>query len=271
MEKLALEHICNEVRKCAELAADFILKESHSFRQDAVEYKGMNDLVSYVDKTSEKIIIDYLSKTLPEAGFIAEENTSSKAGKEYNWIIDPLDGTTNFVHGVPCYCVSIALAKGNEILVGVVHEINLKESFYAWKEGGAWLNGKAIKVSECDSLSKSLLATGFPYHDYDRLKEYMQVFDALMHGTHGLRRLGSAAADMAYVAAGRFEGFYEYGLNPWDVAAGIILVKEAGGKVSDFSKGENYLFGKEIISANSNMFEELQELIYRYFSSKVGS
>ena len=271
MSREELENICKEVRKCAAKAADFIKAESKSFRQEAVEYKGSNDLVSYVDKTSEKMIIDYLQNVLPEAGFIAEENTIASSTKTLNWIIDPLDGTTNFVHGVPCYCVSIALAEGGDVLVGVVHEVNLNESFYAWKNGGAWLNGNPIRVSECPELSQSLLATGFPYHDYDRLEEYMKVFDELMHGTHGLRRLGSAAADMAYVAAGRFEGFYEYGLNSWDVAAGIILVQEAGGKVSDFSGGNDHLFGKEIISANSKMFDELAAVIYRYFSSSVSS
>lgn len=257
MNSTLVQAICRltgEVRK-------FILEERKKFRLSDIEIKGHNDLVSYVDKTAEQMIVSGLTELLPESGFITEENTSNKKGERYNWIIDPLDGTTNFIHGVPCFCISIALLDNDDLVAGVVHELNFDECFYAWKDGGAYMNGNRISVSSIKRLSDSLLATGFPYHDYSRMKEYMEVFDHCMRNTHGLRRLGSAAADLAWVAAGRFEAFYEYGLNPWDVAGGAIIVSEAGGKVIDFSGGKNYLFGAELIAGNREVTDELQEVI----------
>ena len=262
-----LEVICREAIVPVKEAGEFIREQRKIFSQHVVEYKGFNDLVSYVDKSAEQLLVDRLRNILPEAGFITEENTASAAGESYQWIIDPLDGTTNFVHGIPCFCVSVALAHNNKVVAGIIYEINLDECFYAWKGGGAWLNGDLIKVSPAKELKKSLIATGFPYTNFDRLKEYMEVFDYCMHHTHGIRRLGSAAVDMAYVACGRFEGFYEYGLNAWDIAAGIIIIKEAGGKVSDFSGGDNYLFGKEIISTNAGVFHEFLGVVKEKFSS----
>lgn len=260
-----LENVCKEVTRITKEVGAFILRERKNFRQESVEKKGHNDLVSYVDKTAEKMLVEKLAPLVPEAGFITEEETSSTRGIRYNWIIDPLDGTTNFVHGLPCFCISIAMTDGNVPVIGVVHELNLDECFYAWKGGGAWLNGSKISVSKTATVSESLLATGFPYHNYDRMKPYMEVFDHLMRHSHGIRRLGSAAADLAYVAAGRFEAFYEYGLNAWDVAAGAFIVTEAGGVSSDFSGGENYIFGKEIISANAEMFDEFLLLVREKF------
>lgn len=249
-------------------AAQFIRQEAANFKQSEVEYKGSNDLVSYVDKSSEKILVEGLSKIVEGCSFITEENTIKETDAVYKWIIDPLDGTTNFVHGLPCYCISVALLKDKKLVAGIIYELNLDECFYAWLGGGAWLNGKPISVSNISELKKSLLATGFPYTNYDRMKPYMEVFDWCMRYTHGLRRLGSAATDMAYVAAGRFEGFYEYGLNAWDIAAGIIIIEEAGGKVSDFSGGDNALFGKEIISTNSGIFEEFLGVVKEKFQKQ---
>ena len=262
---MELKSLCKEVIGVVKKTGNFIRQERKSFSVSSVEYKGFNDLVSYVDKSAEKQLIEGLGKLLPQAGFIAEENTLSKKGHEYNWIIDPLDGTTNFVHGVPCFCISIALLKNDAIVLGIIYEINLDECFYAYKGGGAYLNEKKINVSETSALKKSLLATGFPYTDYSRMKEYMEVFDYCMHHTHGLRRLGSAAVDLAYVACGRFEGFYEYGLNAWDVAAGAFIVEEAGGMASDFSGGNNYVFGKEIIATNKNIFDEFLGVVKSKF------
>src|SRR6185436_8238878 len=222
---------------------------------------------SYVDKSAEKILVDGLQKILPGSGFITEENTISIRGKEFQWIIDPLDGTTNFVHGVPCYCISVALMQNEELVTGIIYEINQDECFYAWKDSPAFLNDKEIKVSAVDKLENSLLATGFPYTNFERMKPYMEVFDFCMHETHGLRRLGSAAVDLAYVAAGRFEGFYEYGLNSWDVAAGACIVQQAGGKVSDFSGGKKFIFGKEIIATNKNVFNEFLEVVKSKFNA----
>jgi len=267
-----LKKLCEEVCRLAREVGDFIRTESRSFSSSSIEIKGHNDLVSYVDKTAEQKIVDQLKQLLPAAGFITEEKTvmqdssKDKTGS-YLWIIDPLDGTTNFIHGIPCYCISIALMQDNRLVIGVIYEINTDECFYAFENGGAFLNGNRISVSPINKLKDSLLATGFPYSNYSRMKEYMQVFEYLMHHTHGLRRLGSAAVDLAYVACGRFEGFYEYGLNSWDVAAGACIVKEAGGKVSDFSGGDNVVFGREIIASNSAVFEELLGIVREKFVS----
>jgi myo-inositol-1(or 4)-monophosphatase len=260
-----LKEICFSAIEPVKEAGAFIKEQRKSFSQNVVEYKGFNDLVSYVDKNAEQLLVERLRKILPEAGFITEENTAGSEGEDYQWIIDPLDGTTNFVHGVPCFCVSVALAHKDKVVIGIIYEINLDECFYAWSKGGAWLNGKEIKVSPVNELKKSLLATGFPYTNFSRLKEYMEVFDYCMRNTHGIRRLGSAAVDMAYVACGRFEGFYEYGLNAWDIAAGCCIIEEAGGVISDFSGGENFLFGKEIISCNEGTFKEFLAVVKEKF------
>lgn len=261
-----LETICKAVTKLTAVTGAYILNERKSFTEKNIEEKGHNDLVSYVDKTAEEQIVSELRTILPEAGFITEENTSNEKGKEYNWIIDPLDGTTNFIHGMPCFCISIGLIKGDEMVVGVVHELNLDECFYAWKSGGAYVNSKPIHVSSTRHLKDSLLATGFPYHDFSLMKPYMEVFDYCMRNTHGLRRLGSAAADLAYVAAGRFEAFYEYGLNAWDVAAGCLLVEEAGGTVTDFRGGRNFVFGREVNASNGKVGTELLDVIKSKFN-----
>lgn len=262
--------ICNEVIEIAKKTADYIQGERGKLQKEQIEVKGLNDFVTKVDKTSEKLIVEALEPLVKGAGFIAEENTKPEKGETYNWIIDPLDGTTNFIHGVPCYCISIALMKNNEIVIGVIYELNLQECFYAWKSGGAYLNGVKINVSNANQLKDSLLATGFPYYDYKWLNEYLELFKHFMKHTHGVRRLGSAAADLAYVAAGRFEGFYEYSLKSWDVAAGTLIVTEAGGKVSDFIGGDNYIFGQQIVCSNKLIFDEFQATVAKYmnFDSK---
>lgn len=228
---------------------DFIHRESEIFDQRKVEKKGFNDLVSYVDKSAEQMLVDGLRKILPEAGFIAEEGTASNNSEDLLWIIDPLDGTTNFTHGLPVFSISVALMHLNELVLGIVYEVNRKEMFMAIRGEGATCNGRRIRVSPKTDLQDSLIATGFPYYDFNRTDTYLEILKSFMQGTHGVRRLGSAAVDLAYVACGRFEGFYEYNLNAWDVAAGILLVQEAGGVVSDFSGGDDYLFGREIIAA----------------------
>lgn len=260
-----LELLTKQVTNISRIIGRFLKDEIKNIKQTDIETKGLNDFVTYVDKKSEKRIVKELSKLLPEAGFIAEENSNLKTKEVYNWIIDPLDGTTNFIHKVPLFSISIALAKKNEILLGVVYEINLQECFYAWQSGGAYLNGHQMSVSNCSKLKDSLLATGFPYHDYERLDAYMDLFKELMQSTHGIRRLGSAAVDLAYTACGRFDGFYEYGLNSWDVAAGSIIVKEAGGIVSDFSGGDNYIYGREMMASAPLFNKEFLELIKRHF------
>lgn len=260
--------ICLEVCKLARKTGKFIREEHAKFSTERIEVKGKNDFVSYVDKTSEQQLVDGLSLLLPEAGYIAEEGTSSKKGDVYNWIIDPLDGTTNFIHGLPCFSISIALMREQTIVLGVVYEINLDECFYAWENGPAYLNDQQIQVSKVKTLSGSLLATGFPYYDYGRMDEYLELFKYFMQNTHGLRRLGSAATDLAYVACGRFEGFYEYSLQPWDVAAGAFIVQQAGGKVSDFKGGTDFIFGKELVADNSLISAEFLNAVQTYFDKK---
>ena len=252
-----LENLLSQTKGIAKDVGAFIRKERLYFDSDHVEIKGINDLVSYVDKKAEQQIVDRLSKILPEADFITEEGTAQTFGKEYTWIIDPLDGTTNYIHGMPLFSVSIGLRKGNEIILGVVYEINFNECFYALKGKGAFCNDTPIKVSSAPDLGSSLIGTGFPFSAYNYIDEYLVILKSLMEKTHGLRRLGSAAVDLCYVACGRMDGYFEYNLHPYDVAAGSLIVIEAGGKVNDFNKGNNYLFGKEIIATNSFIFEEL--------------
>ncbi|MCX6231652.1 MAG: inositol monophosphatase family protein [Bacteroidetes bacterium] len=259
------KNLCEQVCEISKTVGEFIHNENRKITAASIEIKGKHDFVTYVDKASEKKIIDALTALLPDAGYIAEENTSVKVGKEFNWIIDPLDGTTNFIHGLPLYAISIALQQNDEIVLGVVYEINLKECFYAWKDSNAYLNGNVIKVSDNISLNDSLIATGFPYYDYERLDEYMQLFVYLLQNSRGVRRLGSAAVDLVYVACGRFEAFYEYGLRPWDVAAGSFIVQQAGGLNYDFKGGDNFVFGKEIISCNSHVADELLDICKKYF------
>ncbi|MDX9918418.1 MAG: inositol monophosphatase family protein [Paludibacter sp.] len=243
--------LCLQTCEIARTSGKIMAEERKSFDASKIENKGMHDLVSYVDKESEKRIIAELQKLLPESGFIAEEGTNDTRGERFNWVIDPLDGTTNFIQGVPIYCVSIGLLDGDELVVGVVYEVGRDECFYAWKDGGAFLNGEKISVSDRRDIHDALLATGFPYSDFSRIEEYIEFLKWAMKNARGVRRLGSAAADLAYVACGRFDAFWEYDLKPWDVAAGALLVKEAGGMVSDYSGDSNYLFDREIIASNS--------------------
>jgi myo-inositol-1(or 4)-monophosphatase len=263
---MELKRITEQVCEVSKQTAEFIHGEVDKLRVSDIETKSIHNFVTYVDKASEERLVKGLSKIIPGTGFIAEESPEMEM-KELNWVIDPLDGTTNFIHGVPVYSISIALMEKKEILLGVILEINQKECFYTWKGSPSWLNGRQISVSKTNRLSDSLLATGFPYYDYSRLGPYLNLFRFLLEHSHGIRRLGSAAADLAYVACGRVEGFYEYGLSPWDVAAGTILVKNAGGKVTDFGAGENFIFGKEIVATNSAIFEEFMKVLKEQFGS----
>lgn len=257
------------IKQIAEKAGAYLYKEFKTFNQDVIEVKSPNQLVSYVDITCEKMLVEQLSTLLPEAGFITEENTISKHSKSLNWIIDPLDGTTNFMHGIPVFSISISLQEGDETLFGVVLDVCNQSTYYADKSG-AYCNGEKIKVSPNTEFNKSLLATGFPYYDFEGLSAYMNVLKTMMQHTHGLRRMGSAAIDLAYVASGKFEAFFEYGLNPWDVSGGAYLIKQAGGLVSDFDGGNNYIFGKEIVAGNAYIYPQFLEIIQQHFRSQSG-
>lgn len=268
MKAIDYQVLTQKVILVAKEAGAFLKQEIHNINDKDVEEKGLHDLVTYVDKTAERMIVYALEDLVPNAGFIAEEGTKATKGEEYNWIIDPLDGTTNYIHGVPLYSVSLALMKNNEIVLGVIYEPNLDECFYSWKGGASYLNGKTIKVSETKAVDQALFATGFPYYDYHLIKEYMAFFEHLMRYSRGLRRLGTAAMDLAYVACGRYDGFYEYGLRPWDVAAGTIIVQNAGGVNVDFSGESDFVFGKEIVSVNAKVSNEFIALIKQYFTIK---
>lgn len=248
--------ICFKAIDIIKGVGEYIDNQIDSFNQEKVETKGLNDFVSFVDKNAEQQLVDGLVKLVPDVGFIAEEQTIEQTDAKYKWVIDPLDGTTNFIHGLMPYAISVALMEEQEVVIGIVYEISRKEVFYSWKGEKAYLNGKEIHVTEALKVKDSLIATGFPYYDYKRLPQFMKTLEYFMQNSHGIRRIGSAATDLAYVACGRFDAFYEYSLSVWDVAAGAFMVKQAGGKVSDFSGGSDFLFGREIIATNSNIFDE---------------
>ena len=261
---LMLESLTQKASNISRDVGKYILSERKQFNPSNFKTKGRNDFLTHVDKTAEEELIRALNKIFPEAGVIAEESGKNEKEK-YNWIIDPLDGTTNFIHGIPTFCVSIALQEDDKVILGVVYEINADECFFAWKGRGAFLNGSPISVTSTKELSDAMLATGFPYTNFDFMDAYMKTFSNLVKNSRGMRRLGSAAADMVYVACGRFDGFFEYGLNPWDVAAGALIVNEAGGSVTDFSGKESYIFGGEIIASNSNIHLDMSTIIKNNF------
>lgn len=239
---------------------------NQSVDQTEIESKSFNNLVSFVDKSAEERFITAFKKLLPEAGFIAEEGGGKPGDGALNWIIDPLDGTTNFLHGVPIWCTSIALHHRDDgLLLGAIYDPNRDELFTAIKNGGAQLNNQKIRVSSCDKLEECLLGTGFPYDDYGRSEAYFTLLNEITRTTRGVRRPGSAAIDLAYVACGRYDAFYEYALNPWDVAAGILITQEAGGRCSGFSDSTSPLFGPDILASNAHVHQYLQATIQRHF------
>jgi myo-inositol-1(or 4)-monophosphatase len=251
------------IESCKEVS-EFMRKESAAFDLSRIEQKDgdFNNLVSYVDKESEKKLVSALQKLLPAAGFLTEEGTVEQAQQqEFSWIIDPLDGTTNFLHGLPMYAISIALTQNNQPILGVVYNVVPDECFHAIKGGKAYCNNREIHVSGISQIRESLLATGFPYYHLDKSEVYLDIIKEFLAKSHGIRRLGSAAIDLAFVACGRLEGFFEYNLNPWDVAAGAFIVQQAGGKVTDFKNGNNHLFGGELCASNKAIHTEMLEII----------
>jgi len=260
-----LSHLTTQVASLSKSIGRW-MKEQTDVHEHMAEEKSDNNLVTFVDKESERRFVEGLSALLPEAGFVAEEGTGVRNESGLNWVIDPLDGTTNFVHGMPVWCTSIALCDGNKPILGVIFDPNSDECFTAWKGGGAYLNNKPIHVSKITTLQQSLFATGFPYYNFGREEEYMLLFRDMMHSTRGLRRLGSAALDMAWTACGRVDGFYEYCLQPWDVAAGCIIVEEAGGRVSEFNGGDNPVFGQDLVCTNGHLHEDMLKTIAQFFA-----
>lgn len=264
-----LEQVTLQVINLTKAIGAYIRNESQKISEIQIEEKGLHDLVSYVDKEAENSLVGELGKIIPGSGFIVEENQTLQQSDEFNWIIDPLDGTTNFLHGVPVFSISIALLHKQELVLGVVYEIMRDECFYSWKGGKAFLNGNPISVTSTSLLDDSLIATGFPYSDYSLVTPYVKLFEDLMKNTRGIRRLGSAAVDLAYVACGRFDLFFEYSLNPWDVAAGAFIVQQAGGRVTDFKAGDNFLYGRQIIACNPILHQTFYPKLENYFSGLI--
>ncbi len=231
-------------------------------------YKKQNDLVTEVDKSSEELITRIFAKKYPTISILGEEFGFNGDNTSKFWIIDPLDGTTNFAHGFPQFSVSIGLVENGKIILGCVYEVVRDELFYAARGKGAFLNGEKLSVSE-NSLSSSLVATGFPYHDFSHLNEYLNTFKEVVQKTHGIRRPGSAASDLAYVAAGRFDSFWEYNLKPWDLAAGTILIKEAGGVITDFDGSQTMLKTGNVVAGGKKSQAELLEIVNRNYKKLI--
>ncbi|MFT4031717.1 MAG: inositol monophosphatase family protein [Siphonobacter sp.] len=258
------EKITLEVTQLAKAAGEFMLAELKHFDHAKIEHKyGENfNLVSYVDKETETRLVEGLSRLIPGSGFITEEGTVEQAtDQEFVWIIDPLDGTTNFLHAYPQYCTSIGLMHEGKMVSGIIYEPFHDEMYHTWLGGGAWCNKEQLAVSKVNHIQNSLLACGFPSRPNQKTEAYMNMILKITKESHGFRRIGSAALDLAYTARGWFEGYFEYNLNSWDMAAGVLLVQEAGGKVTDFQGGDTYLFGGEIISSNGLLHAELLRMI----------
>ena len=229
----------------------------HYFGRVAIEYKGEVDLVTEADRASEKLIVERLKAQWPQHGIVAEEGTRSEIDAEYRWYVDPLDGTTNFAHSYPVFCVSIALARRDgQLEAGVLYDPTRDEMFAAERGQGATLNGRAIHVSKTKTLAESILGTGFPSHKRHKNPNIF-FYHHLTLRSHGVRRAGSAALDLANVSCGRYDGFWEFNLNPWDTAAGVLLVQEAGGKVTRFDGAPFRLDSREVLASNGLIHDEL--------------
>lgn len=259
------QEICLSAIEVVREAATFIKNNLGKVENAQIEDKSVNSLVSYVDKNAEKILVEGLKSVLPVATFITEEETVQSERSEYFWIIDPLDGTTNFLHQLPFFSVSVALAHHqngkDKVVTGIVYEVNRDECFYAYGSGEAFLNGRPIRVSTNQELFSALIATGFPYTRLEKIDAHLKMIKHLKLNSRGLRRFGSAALDLAFVAAGRFDAYFEYGLQPWDLAAGTFLVEQAGGVVTDFEGGDTFLFGGELVAGSIPIQKEILTLV----------
>ena len=250
--------------KAARRAATVINRASTQLDLLTVQSKSPNDFVTEVDRAAEQAIIEVLRDAFPGHGILAEESGESGPESEFTWIIDPLDGTTNFIHGMPQYAVSIAQTKNGVLEHAVVYDPNTNEMFTASRGAGAFLNDRRIRVSRRTRLNESLIGTGFPFRQFDHVDAYLAMFKELTQKTAGIRRPGAASLDLAYVAAGRFDGFWEMGLSPWDMAAGVLLIQEAGGLVSDLSGEANYLTTGNLVAGTPKIFGQLLPIIQAY-------
>lgn len=250
--------------RAAREAGEMIRRHAGTIRQEDVRTKGVNDLVTVVDENVQEHIIRTLEETFPNSRFLAEEGEdfSSEGDGGYLWIIDPIDGTTNFTHGVPPYAVSIALRDGEDLAVAVVFDAASGDLFTASRGGGLYLNGERRRVSRTERLEDSLVTTGFPYREMAHLESYLGVLGEFMRRSRGVRRPGSAAVDLAYVAVGRFDGFFETGLRPWDVAAGILMIEEGGGRATDYRDRSRPIFERQILASNGLIHSEMLRLVH---------
>lgn len=259
-----LTHLqAEEVKKLVYAVGEYIRSERITFQTSSVEHKDIYDMVSYVDKNSKQKLIQGLSAIFPGSSFRGEESGVQQNNSAYNWIIDPLDGTTNFIHNIPHYCISIGLQYEGNLRAGWVYEICNNELYTAIKGEGAFLNNQKIMVTKTNELHQCLIGTGFPVRQYPQLGGYMQLLKWVIENTRGVRRLGTAAYDLCLVASGKYDAFYEPGLNAWDVAAGALIVEEAGGKVSDFKNGHEFLNGGEILASNGQIHDTMLNAIHQ--------
>jgi myo-inositol-1(or 4)-monophosphatase len=262
----ALHPMLNIAIKAARLAGAIINRAALDLEVLKIGTKGPNDYVSEVDRAAEDIIIQTLLEAYPGHGILAEESGRTHGAKnsEYVWIIDPLDGTTNFLHGFPVYAVSIALAFRGQVQQAVVYDPTRNDMFFASKGRGAFLNDRRLRVSKRTRISDALIGTGFPFRKGDNFKRYVKMFEEVMQSCAGLRRPGAAALDLCYVAAGYYDGFFETGLNPWDVAAGSLIITEAGGLIGNFTGESDYLYQREVVAGNPKVYGQLVQILAPY-------
>lgn len=266
MSQANLHPMLNIAIKAARAAGSVINRASLDLDRLTVTTKSPNDYVTEVDAAAEQAIIDILLQAYPSHSILAEESGREQGsqGSDYLWIIDPLDGTTNFIHGLPQYCVSIALAFRGKVEQAVVYDPCRNDLFYATKGRGAYLNDKRLRVSRRIRMSEALIGTGFPFRKGDNFKRYLKMFEDIMQNCAGLRRPGAAALDLCYVAAGWYDGFFETGLSPWDVAAGSLMITEAGGLVGNFTGESDYLYQREVVAANPKVYAQMVKILAPY-------
>ena len=251
--------------QAAKAGAEVLLTYHENLRHDQVALKGPNDFVTEADRESERRVSEVLRRAFPDHAITGEEGGASGGSAEYRWIIDPLDGTTNFVYGIPFFCVSVGLAKGDDLVLGVVHDPLRNELFAAERGRGATRNGATLRVSDCARLDDALLCTGFPFKEVGHADAYVASFAAFLRRSRSIRRCGAAALDLCYVAAGRADGFYEWGLSPWDIAAGAVILTEAGGRITDFQGEDAYMRG-DVIASNTRIHADMLGIIGSAFA-----
>ncbi len=269
MTDTLLNELLKTAVSAARLAGDIIIKNLGHLSKEDVQTKQAFDFVTKVDRWSEAVIMQTIREKFPSHRFLTEETLKQEDTGDYRWIIDPLDGTTNFIHGYPMFSVSIALEYKSEIIMGVVFDPLKDELFHAVKGGGSYLNNHTISGSATTDLGRSLVATGFPFRSKEMIDQYLRAFKNIFLEVSDIRRAGSAALDLAYIAAGRLEGFFELNLSPWDIAAGSILITEAGGAITDFGGGNTYLSTGNVVAGNKEMQGEILAKVQQVFRGMV--